>query len=201
MVNSEMLVNQKKEIRDKIRNMRDSLKPEEINSKSRIIQDKLWELITEQKFEKIMFYIAFGSEVRTQECIFKCINSGIKVIVPVCSMDKQKLITPSRLLDPDLELAKSKFGVPEPKPGFIRPFPPEKFDLVIVPGIAYDKKGYRIGYGAGYYDRFLKRCPQALFLGLAYELQIVESAFPESWDVPVHQVITENRMLSNLMRL
>jgi len=185
------LISQKKEIRNKILKMRNSLTPEEIDAKSRIIQDKLWHLI-EEKYKTIMFYIAFGSEVRTQDCIHKCIDRGKKAIVPVCSMDKRRLIIPSLLLDPDSELRESKFGVPEPKPEFLRPFPPEEIELVVVPGIAFDKDGYRIGYGAGYYDRFLKLCPKACLLGLAYELQIVKSAFPEHWDIPVKMIMTES---------
>jgi 5-formyltetrahydrofolate cyclo-ligase len=187
------LTNQKKEIRNRILKLRNSLATEEIDAKSNIIQNQLWQLI-EEKFKTVMFYIAFGSEVRTQDCIYKCINSGRKAIVPVCSMDR-KQITPSLLRDPDSELAKSKFGVPEPKPEFLMPFPPEEIELVIVPGIVYNENGYRIGYGAGYYDRFLRLCPQAFFVGMAFEIQIVEFAFPDSWDIPVHKIITESRII------
>lgn len=186
---------EKKEIRNRISKLRDSLTLDEINSKSRIIQERLWNLIIERKYKSVMFYIAFGSEVKTQECISQCLENKITVIVPVCSMDKDRHINPSRLLDPDSELEKNKFGIPEPKPEFLRPLSPEQIDLVIVPGLAFDKKGYRIGYGAGYYDRFLKRCLNALFVGLAFELQIIESAFPENWDIPLHKIITEARIL------
>ena len=143
-----------------------------------------------------MFYVAFGSEVRTQSCINKALKNGLNVIVPVCINSKDRDILPSRLLDPQSELAEGKFGVPEPKPEFRRHFPPEKIDLVVVPGIAFDEKCYRIGYGAGYYDRFLPGCTKALSVALAYEMQIVEDAFPASWDVTVDCIITEKRMIN-----
>jgi len=142
-----------------------------------------------------MFYIAFGSEVRTQNSIVRAIHSGMTTIVPICSGDGGRQLLPSRLLHLQSEVEKSSFGLLEPKLEFRRPFPPEKIDLVVVPGLAFDEKGYRIGYGAGYYDHFLARCPQAIFIGLAYEMQIVASAFPKEWDVPVHKIITEDRVI------
>ena len=73
---------------------------------------------------------------------------------------------------------------------------PEEIDLIVIPGLAFDQNGYRIGYGGGYYDRFLARCPQALSVGLAYEMQILECVFPAEWDVPLHRIITEDRLIS-----
>ena len=193
---SDDITAQKKEMRKKIRQLRDSLSMHDINSKSSTIEAKLWQLINEEQFESIMFYIAFGSSVRTQDCIAWAIDSGKITIVPVCTEDGRRKLLPCRLLDFQSEVAEGKFGIPEPKPEFQRPFPPEKIDLVVVPGLAFDKKGYRIGYGAGYYDRFLARCPQATPVGLAYEMQILESTFPSAWDIPVHKIITEDRVIS-----
>ena len=218
----------KGKIRRKMRQLRDSLSSDEICSKSEIIQTKLWRLIEERGFQSIMFYIAFGSEVRTQECITKSLNAGKTTIVPVCisslfskglsekpevinsslfsesrgerpfaptskkpDVSNSRTLLPSKLLNLNSEVEQTKFGVLEPKPEFRRPFPPDEIELVIVPGLAFDPKGYRIGYGAGYYDRFLPECKKALFIAIAYEMQIVEDTFPSSWDVPVDGIITE----------
>ena len=119
--------------------------------------------------------------------------------MPVCSVDprtRRPEILPSRLLDLGSEVEEGTFGIPEPRPEFRRPFPPEKIDLVVVPGLAFDERGYRIGYGGGYYDGFLTKCPQALFAGLAYEMQILKCTFPSTRDVPVHKIITEDRVIS-----
>lgn len=194
-MHSDHLMDQKSETRRKMRQLRDSLSMRDIYSKSSAIEAKLWQLIEERRSESIMFYIAFGSEVRTQSCIARAINSGKTTIVPVCNADGKRQLLSSRLLDLQSEVEEGTYGIPEPKPEFRRPFPPEKIDLVVVPGLAFDERGYRIGYGAGYYDRFLARCPQALFVGLAYETQILKCAFPAAWDVPVHRIITEDGVI------
>jgi len=185
----------KKEVRKKIRRLRDSLSEVEMRSKSDAIESSLWQLVHEQECKSIMFYIAFGSEVRTKNGINRAIDDGKNVIVPLCSADEAGELIPCHLFDLQSEIEEGTFGVLEPKPEFRRPFPPEKIDLVVVPGLAFDEKGYRIGYGAGYYDRFLPRCPQALYVGLAYEMQMVEYAFPSAWDIPVHKTITEERTI------
>jgi 5-formyltetrahydrofolate cyclo-ligase len=194
-------MNEKKEIRSGILKLRDSLNANDVESNSDLIQAKLWSLIESYGFKSIMFYIAFGSEVQTQICINKALDKGLNVIVPVCIKTKNEQgsirdILPSRLLNPQFELAKGTFGVLEPKTEFRRPFPPEEIDLVVVPGVAFDERCYRIGYGAGYYDRFLPGCTKALLVALAYEMQIVADVFPASWDVPVNCIITEKRMIT-----
>ena len=194
-MHSAHLIARKKKIRREMRQLRDSLNMRDIVSKSADIQERLWQLIEEQKSGAIMFYVAFGSEARTQDCIARTIESGRTAIVPICVDGEGRQLLPSRLLDPQSELAAGSFGILEPKPEFRRPFPPEKIDLVVIPGLAFDQNGYRVGYGGGYYDRFLARCPQALSVGLAYEMQILECVFPEEWDVPIHRIITENRLI------
>jgi 5-formyltetrahydrofolate cyclo-ligase len=186
----------KKEFRREMRRLRDSLSAADIHSKSSAIECRLWQLMDQREYESIMFYIAFASEVRTQNCLTKTIDNGKTVIVPICSADDRRELLPSHLFDLHREVEKSSFGILEPKPEFRRPFPPGKIDLVVVPGLAFDEKGYRIGYGGGYYDRFLTRCPQALHVGLAYEIQMIECAFPSEWDIPVHKIITEDRIIS-----
>ena len=189
------LETRKKEVRKKIRQLRDSLSEAEMDSKSDAIESSLWRLVYEQESESIMFYIAFGSEVQTEDSIERAIGEGKTAIVPLCSADEKGKLLPCHLLDLQSEVEEGTFCVLEPRPECRRPFPPEKIDLVIVPGLAFDENGYRIGYGAGYYDRFLPKCPNALYVGLAYEMQMVECAFPSAWDVPVHKIITEERTI------
>ena len=195
-MHSAHLITRKNEIRKKARRLRDSLSTHDIHSKSSAIQDRLWQLIQEQKSQAIMFYAAFGSEVRTQDCIARSIADRRTVIVPICIEGNGRQLLPSRLLDPESELEEGSFGIPEPRPECRRPFPPEKIDLIVVPGLAFDEDGHRIGYGGGYYDRFLAKCPQALSVGLAYEMQLLECVFPVAWDAPIHKIITEDRLIS-----
>lgn len=194
---------QKDIIRKRIKKLRDSLSIDEINSKSSIISSKLWEIIESKRIKTVMFYIAFGSEVRTQDCIIRALEKEFIVTVPVCVKEKladgryEKNLLASRLLAFPSDLEKTKHGLLEPKKEFIRPFPPENLDLVVVPGLAFDLKGYRIGYGAGYYDNFLPKCTNAIFIALAYQIQIVDNVYPESWDIPVHGIITEIGLIHN----
>jgi 5-formyltetrahydrofolate cyclo-ligase len=199
MNKNEFSKNYKKEIRKNIISLRDSLSNDDINLKSDIIKEKLWHVIGTYNPRSIMFYIAFGSEVRTQESINEAFENDYIVIVPICIniLPNDRHILPSRLLNLNLEVEEGTFHVLEPKPEFIRPFPPENIDLVIVPGVAFDKKCYRIGYGAGYYDRFLPKCTNAITIALAFDIQIIDDVFPASWDIPVDCIITETRTIDN----
>jgi len=200
MMTDEILQKQKKEIRKKIIALRDSLSIDDIELKSNAISEKLWDIIAKLSLKNIMFYISFGSEIQTQKSIYRALDNNYNVIVPIClfpdNLTKRELL-PSLLLDPNSELSKNFYGILEPKPEFIRPFSPENIDLVIVPGVAFDEKCYRIGYGAGYYDRFLPKCKNATKIALAYEIQIIENIHPNTWDIPVDCIITETRIINN----
>ena len=85
----------------------------------------------------------------------------------------------------------SKFGILEPHKSNKEIIP----DLIMVPLVAFDKQLNRIGYGGGFYDRFLQTCPQALTVGLAFENQIVGQLPTQAWDHPVDLVLTEQRII------
>ena len=94
------------------------------------------------------------------------------------------------------ELEPKTLDILEPRDNFIREFGLKKLDLVIVPGIVFDENGYRIGYGYGYYDRFLKKLDKNVKkIGLAFEFQLVGKIPEERHDVPVDIVVTEERVL------
>ncbi len=180
-------------LRQKMRAARDALSPAEIEEKSERIAKRLLAHPAYQKAASVMCYASFGSEVRTDGLIKSALAAGKAVAVPVCLPD-QRLLPSLVCFFPD-ELEPGRFGVPEPKAGCLRPASPADFDLIIVPGVAFDRRGYRLGYGAGYYDRFLRETrPGAVFLGLAFELQVVEDVQPEPHDVPVHIIVTEERV-------
>lgn len=85
------------------------------------------------------------------------------------------------------------FGIPEPAGAKISP---EEIEAVIVPGLVFDAQGYRLGYGKGYYDRFLKLLPSTTFIcGVCYEFQVVDDIFPHCGDIPVHWIVTEKSEL------
>ena len=85
-----------------------------------------------------------------------------------------------------------KFGIQEPHPD-LKSVPPESLDLVFVPGVAFGESGERIGMGAGYYDRFLPKAPDALRVALAFDFQVSAQLEQKAWDQSVHWVVTEKR--------
>ena len=158
--------------------------------KSQQIKRRLFEDSSFQAAKSVMFYVAKAYEVDTKDMIEEAIAIGKKVIIPVTEPKKKRLI-PSEIKNPKKELVKGAFGIYEPKKEYMRAVDIKDIDMVIVPGVAFDKKGNRIGHGQGYFDRFLKDLPKRLpAIGLAFKFQLVERIKTLSWDIPVTKVIT-----------
>jgi 5-formyltetrahydrofolate cyclo-ligase len=190
----------KEEIRRNISNQRFSLTSEEIENKSHQIFLNLLKSEEYINFPNIMFYVATRSEVQTKEMIKTSIKMGKNIFVPVILTECINLV-PSKLTDFDRELEKGKKGIFEPKQEYRRLFPPEDIDLIILPGIAFDIRGNRIGRGCGYYDNFLRKiCPSAKIIALAFEIQIVKKIPTDTNDIPVHKIITEDRIITSVYR-
>jgi 5-formyltetrahydrofolate cyclo-ligase len=141
-----------------------------------------------------MLYLNMRSEVETDGLLDYLITQGKTAIVPLMDAGRKTLI-PYCLMDPARELVHHSFGMQEPDPRMCHSFPLEAIQLICVPGLAFDRKGYRLGYGGGYFDRFLPTCPQATWMGLAYKVQIIDDTLPQAGDVPVHRIVTEGEVL------
>jgi 5-formyltetrahydrofolate cyclo-ligase len=179
----------KEEIRRKILKKRLSLSSEDIRDKSRQAFLKLTDTLEFINSQNIMFYAATRSEVQTEEMIKMSIKMGKNVFVPIILPGCLNL-APSKIFDFDIELGKGKKGILEPKKEYHRLFPSENIDLIIVPGVAFDLNGNRIGRGFGYYDNFLKKvCSSAKIIALAFEMQIVKEIPNDINDIPVHKII------------
>lgn len=148
------------------------------------------------KARSVMAYVDFRNEVRTGALIGRCLGDGKRVSVPITDI-ANKLLTPSEILRYPEDLAPGAWGILEPAPGFVRPVDPLEIDLVIIPGVAFDLNGDRLGYGGGFYDRFLPRTrPDTVFIAPAFELQIKENVYPGPHDCPVHILVTEERVMA-----
>lgn len=167
---------------------RASLSPAEIKNKSDEIRKRLFSLREFKEAEVVMFFVSYRSEVNTHKMISQALKGKI-VAVPKTS---SRSMVPS-IITSMKELSPNKKGILEPKK--IRKIGLKDIDVVIVPGIAFDKKCHRLGYGRGYYDKFLKKVPNAVKIGLAFDLQIVKDMPHEKHDIPVNKVITEKRIL------
>jgi len=185
----------KEEIRRKILKERLSLSSEDIRDKSRQVFLNLAETVEYINSQNIMFYVATRSEVQTEEIIKMSIKIGKNVFVPIILPEFINL-APSKIFDFDTELEKGKKGIFEPKKEYYRLFPPEDIDLIIIPGVAFDLSGNRIGRGFGYYDNFLRKVrSSAKIVALAFEMQIVKKIPNDKNDIPVNKIITETRTI------
>lgn len=180
----------RKEIIEKRNNM-DLVKKEEMDEK---ILNKFYESKYYKEAEKIFMYISYGSEINTRKIIDKALKDNKKIFVPrtefkTRSMDAVEITTLHNLIE-------SKYGILEPskeKPHI----DPNELDLIVVPGVAFDRNGGRMGYGAGFYDRYFKKISKdninkIMKLALAYELQLLDRVPMNEQDVPVNYIITEN---------
>lgn len=130
-------------------------------------------------------------EVNTHPLLRTMLEEKKEVVVP--SMDHEKKALRHFTLSSFNQLEPGKWGVLEPGEGG-KPHNPSGFELVIVPMVGGDERGHRVGYGGGYYDRFLKKvqCPT---IGLCFEQNIVSSLPAENYDVPLDKIITEERII------
>lgn len=185
----------KQAFRKTIFQQRDALTAEQIREKSLKIADNLYGLLSYQQAGTVMFFLSFRSEVDTRPAVEKSMALGKQVCIPK-ALPKTREMVPSQLLDWEQDLALGAYDIPEPRPEALRLVEPAQIDLLIVPGVAFDLKGNRLGYGGGYYDRFFPLLrPETPLVALAFELQIVFSVPVEEWDQQVHCIVTEDRVI------
>jgi len=176
----------KHDIRSKIISKLKIHKEEDRKRKSRVIRNKLFRTPIFKKAKVVMFYISFGGEVETEEMIIGAKRLGKKVAVPVCVHNR--VILKPCLLAHKAKLEKGPYGICVPT---VKNYICIKdIDLVVVPGVAFDKEGRRLGRGKGCYDRFLENLPHnKTSIGLAFDFQILPSVPTTKSDMRVHKVI------------
>jgi len=176
--------------------LRDDMPTAQLDYLSSKISHRLFELRELAEARTVSMYLHIGSEVRTSAILNWCLARGKRVIVPITDKANRRLVF-SELADPEKELEFGTFGIPEPKPEFLRPVRLEEAQVVLVPGVAWDLQGYRIGYGGGYYDRSINSLRSHLLtIGLAYEFQIVREIPTSRYDRPTHKMVTERRTIT-----
>ena len=182
---------ERKWLRAEVRRKRDSIPPGVRAELSRRIVHHAINWIEENRADAVLIYLSMRSEVETGDLLDYLLAQNKIALAPVMNM-KRRTLTPHRIVDTKKDLVLHPYGMLQPNEEICPPFPLNQIDLIFVPGVAFDPKGYRLGYGAGFYDRFLPQCLQAVWIGLAYEAQIVTDTFPQIWDVPLHQILTED---------
>ncbi len=186
---------QKALLRKRILVLRRSQSSQEIERKSDEIKRKLFAFSIFCKAQTVLFYLAMRDEVQTKEMIKEALRLGKRIAVPLVEWQKKEIL-PSELKDYNKELEVGMQGILQPKKNFYHPLPLDDIDLVIVPGLIFDREGNRLGFGAGFYDRFLKKVSLgAKSAALAFELQLVDNIPSQSYDIAVDYIITEREII------
>ncbi|MEM0360223.1 MAG: 5-formyltetrahydrofolate cyclo-ligase [Candidatus Diapherotrites archaeon] len=182
----------KDSIRKKALEKRQCLSEEQAMQKSKTISRKAFSLPEIQAARTVSCYVGTGSEVKTNFLIEDLLEAGKKVVVPAAWLEKEMEMRCILSLN-DLQ-KKNRFF--EPKDCCIKVEDCKEISAIIVPGTAFDKKGNRLGYGKGYYDRYLAKLPKKTpIIGLAFECQLVEKIPSEKHDIKVHKIVTEKRII------
>lgn len=182
----------KKELRTKLRSILASIPPETIQERSHLAAKLLFNEPEYRQSEIMMVYLSLPQEADTTPIVLQAWQDGKKIVAPQISWESHQMI-PIEISNLDEDVAGNQLGVREPIRGL--PIPIQLVDLVIVPGLAFDPFGNRLGRGRGFYDRFLGKPEfRGKTCGLALEAQVVGSIPAGPHDVKVHMLVTEQRV-------
>jgi 5-formyltetrahydrofolate cyclo-ligase len=185
-------------LRENTLKKRDSLSTGEQQGRSCLIMDRVKDIAQFQSAAVVFIYVEFRSEVATRPLIDYMLRCGKKVVVPVTLTQDRDLLAVS-ITNPEKELEPGYCSIPEPilKIREKQMLSPDLIDIIFLPGSVFDERGGRMGYGGGYYDRFVSvKAPQALRVGLSYELQVVSRAPLQDHDELLDFVVTEERTIT-----
>ncbi|SHF00278.1 5-formyltetrahydrofolate cyclo-ligase [Seinonella peptonophila] len=160
---------------------------------SRQISQRLIRFLEAKKLKQILLYWPIHEEVDLRLVAEYFWSNQLEVILPVADqIQKQITCYAVRCVD---QLQTGSYGIIEPDPALARLVDPNELEAVIVPGVAFDKRGYRLGYGGGYYDRFFMKNPQLLSIGVAYPEQLCSSVYAESYDQTITILLTPTNLI------
>ena len=188
----------KDEVRKKCIAIRNRLQKHEVTDISKVIAERLKQLEIIKSAKSIMCFVSFGKEVHTHELIKMWLSEGKQISVPsVASSTKEARGMYAVKINSFDELESTgKYGILEPPLLDCNIITPAQLDAVIVPGSAFDINKNRMGYGAGYYDRFLSDLSHECYkIGICYDFQVLDKIPYEEYDVPLDLLVTEKRVI------
>ena len=168
----------KQELRQQIRRRKQAMTDREIREKSELLAQMLFATTQYRNARSIYGYLAFNQEVRTLPILEQALRDGKRVAVPKCYGAEMRFIWLTDLT----AVRMSAMGNPEPVAD--GPVADDETALVLMPGLAFDLSGRRIGYGGGYYDKFLARENIHPTLALCYDFQVFDHLETEEFDIP-----------------
>jgi 5-formyltetrahydrofolate cyclo-ligase len=161
---------------------------------SSLVEANLLSLKEYNEARLIISYCAMRDEVQTRRIIEDALTDGKRVAVIVTDV-ASKALRFSEIKSFEEELAPGPFGILEPRPGNLRPVSLERADVILVPLVAWDERGHRLGYGQGYFDRALAGGKKIKKVGLALESQRLSRIPTSERDVPLDVIVTEKRVI------
>ena len=174
----------KKEMRAYIREKKRAMTERQIISASALLGEQFRACELYKAAKTIYGYLPYNQEVRTVPMLEQAIRDGKAVAVPKCYGEEMRFLYITDFVN---EVAPGYANIPEPIAD--EPVADDKTALVLMPGLAFDPQGHRIGYGGGFYDRFLSAEPDHPTLALCYGFQMVEHLQTEEFDIPVDKVL------------
>ena len=173
----------KSELRQLMKQQKRAMTSEQIEAASARLGELFAQCAPYQQAETIYFYLPYNQEVRTLPMIQKAFADGKRVAVPKVYGEEMRFIYIEDLSG----IAKGSFGIPEPVAD--EPVANDPKALILMPGLAFDREGHRIGYGGGYYDKYLNAQPGHPTVALCYAFQMQSHLETEEFDIPVDLVL------------
>ena len=182
----------KKELREQVRRVLATMDPVEAATKSAQATDLLVQSTEYRRAEVVMVFLSLANEIDTTALVLRAWQDHKRVLAPRVSWEQRRMM-PTEIRSLTRDLVESSMGLREPVSG--TPIPIPIIDLVIVPGLAFDKKGNRLGRGRGFYDRFLAHPEfKGLTCGFAFEEQLLPEVPAHPLDRPVSMLVTDKKM-------
>ena len=190
-----LIRHRKRSIRRSIRAQRRGLPEGERLAQSRRVWERVVGLPCYQRARAVLGYMAIDHEVLTDGLMQQAMASGKQLVLPMVLGDRQGMALYA-IEDLRRDVAPGYRGILEPQPRRARLVAPEALDLALVPGVAFDLRGGRLGFGAGFYDRLLSRLPGDLpTVGLAFDFQVIPRLPFEPHDMLLGAIVTERRVI------
>lgn len=177
-------------LRNRMRAVRQALPESACDARSSAITKRLLALPEVDGAETILAFASIRNEVRTRASMAAAWAAGKRVVLPRVAGDELQLC----LVDSETVLVEGAFSVPEP-PETSAIVPPSQVDVALVPALAVDPRGYRIGYGGGYYDKLIPQLRRACTCAVAYDFQLIAEVPELPFDVAVDVVVTDRRVI------
>jgi 5-formyltetrahydrofolate cyclo-ligase len=164
-------------------------------ARSRRVWERVVALSCYQQARVVLGYMAFDHEVLTDGLIRQAMASGKQMVLPMVQADRQGLAL-YVIEELERDVAPGYCGILEPQPQRTRVVAPETLDLALVPGVAFDLRGGRLGFGVGFYDRLLSQLPRDIpTVGLAFDFQVIPQLPSQPHDVMLAAIVTESRVI------